>query len=99
MTTLQCDAVAHSYFSLQNCWVRAVSDMDDGVVLHVRPITNANVMDVAPHAAVTPDRRLFAKVHITNYLCAMVHKCGWMNLRLNTAKRPDHYLRIVTYGA
>ena len=64
--------------------------MNDGVVLNVRAIADADVMNVATDGAVTPDRCLFAKVHVANNLSARIHVSCWVNLWMNPTKRSNH---------
>jgi hypothetical protein len=95
--------VAHGNFFFENRWMRAVAHVDYRIILNVRPIPDANVMNITANCAVTPDRSLFAKVHVADYLGTGFNICGGVNLRVNTAKWSDHdfnllVMQIVTYA-
>jgi hypothetical protein len=69
--------------------------VDHGIVLHVCAVADANVMNVAAHGAVAPDRSLFAEVHVAYHLGAGVDIRGRMNLRVNPAERSNHSNRKI----
>jgi hypothetical protein len=47
-------------------------------------------VNVTAHRTVAPDRRLFAEVHVADYLCARIHVGCWMNLWMDPTKRSNH---------
>ena len=73
------------------------------IVLHVRSIPDANVVHIAAHGAVTPDRSLGSEMHVPDYLGAGFNVRGWVNLRVNPTKWSNHdfnllVIQIVTYA-
>ena len=77
--------------------MRSMPDVHHGIVLNVRAIAYADVMNVAPDRAVAPDRRFFAEMDIADYLGTGFDIRGWVNLRVNPSKRSNHgFGEIVT---
>ena len=77
--------------------MRSVAHVNHGIILNVRTIADANVMNVAANRAVAPDRSFFAKVNVADNLSTGFHICGWVNLRVNPTKRSNHdFGEIVT---
>lgn len=70
--------------------MRAIPHVYYGIILDVSTVAEANVIDIASHRAVAPNRGFLAEVNVAYYLGATVHKCGWVNLRVNTPKRSNH---------
>jgi hypothetical protein len=67
------------------------------IVLDVRAISYANIMNVATNSAVAPDRGFFAEVNVADYLGTGFDIRGWVNLRVNPTKRSNHgFGEIVT---
>jgi hypothetical protein len=78
------------HFVFDNNRMRSMADVYDGVVLDIAAIAEANVMNVAAHRAIAPDRRLFSKVYVANNLSARVHVGCRVNLWMNPTKRSNH---------
>lgn len=91
-------AVTDSHFFFDDRRVRSVANVYDGVVLDVRAIADANVMNVAADRAVAPDRSLFAEVHVAYNLSARIHVGCWVNLWMNPTKRSNHDLADSNIG-
>jgi hypothetical protein len=70
--------------------MRAVPNVNHRIVLHIRAITDANVMNVAADGAVAPDRSLFPEMHVAYHLGAGVDIRGRVNLRVNPTERSNH---------
>jgi len=71
--------------------------VNHGIVLHVGPIADSNVMNIAANRAVAPDRRFFAEMYVAYYLSTGFDIRGWVNLRVNPSKRSNHdFGEIVT---
>src|SRR5688572_33385849 len=70
--------------------MRSVLHVNHTIVLEVRPVADADVMNVATHGAVAPNRGFFAEVHVAYYLSAWIHVRGWVNLRVNPTKWSNH---------
>jgi hypothetical protein len=83
---VQRNAVANRHLIFEDRGVCAVSYMDDGVVLNICAIANADVVNVAPDDSVEPDRRLVANMYVAYDLCAIFDESRGMNLRMNPAK-------------
>ena len=82
--------MTNRHFVFEDSWVCAIPHVYYGIILDVSTVAETNVMDVASHGAIAPNRGLLAQVHVAYYLGATVHKCGWVNLRVNTPKRSNH---------
>jgi hypothetical protein len=82
--------MTNRHFVFEDGRVSAIPDMYYGIVLDVSTVAEADVMDIASHGAIAPNRGLLAQVHVTYYLGTTVHKCGWVNLRVNPTKRSNH---------
>jgi len=92
--------MAHRHFFLENRRTRAVLDVNHGVVLNVRSIADADVVNITANRAVTPDRSLFANVYVADNLGTGFNVSGRVNLRVNPTKWSDHDfgIQIVTYA-
>ena len=95
--------MAHRHLVLENRRMRAGADVNHRIILNVRSIPDANVMNVAANRAVTPDRSLFSNVYVADYLGAGFNIRGGVNLRVNAAKWSNHdfnllVIQIVTYA-
>src|SRR5215510_3721847 len=82
--------MSNGYLLLNDRRVRAIANVDNGVVLDVGAIADADVKNVAANRAIAPDRRLLAEMHVANYLSARVHVSFWVNLWMNPTKRSNH---------
>ena len=82
--------MAHRYLVFEYRRVRAVPNVNYGIVLDVGAVTDANVMNVAAYGTVAPNRSLFSKVHVAYHLGAGVDVCGRVNLRVNPTERSNH---------
>src|SRR6266496_1613026 len=94
IAAVQSHAVAASDFVFQNRGQFSDARMQHAIVLHVRAIADANVVHVAARNRAEPDGGLFAYVYVANHLRAVGDECGSVNLRISTAKGPDHDGRI-----
>src|SRR2546423_9431731 len=90
VAAMQRHAVTDSDFFFKNRRLLARACVQYAVVLHVRAIADAYIKHVAAHDRAEPNRRLLADVHVANDLRAVSDECGFVNLRMNTAKRSDH---------
>src|SRR5438874_11323554 len=90
VAAVQRHAVSDGDFIFKNCWLLARTCMQHAVVLHVRAIANTDVEHIAAHDRAEPNGRLLANVHVANDLRAVSYESGFVNLRMNTAKRSDH---------
>src|SRR6185503_19656303 len=90
VATVQRHAVPNSDFFFENRRVASVLHVNHAVVLKVGAIADANVVNVAAHGAVTPDRRLFPEVYVADNLSARVNVRSRMNLRVNPTKWSNH---------
>jgi hypothetical protein len=82
--------MAHRHFVFENCGFLASACVKHTVVLDIASVADTNVVHISPEHRVTPDGRLLAKMYIANYLSAFVDVCALGNLRVNTAKWPNH---------
>lgn len=90
-------AMSNGYLSLENRWVRSMSNVNNRIVLDVGPVADANVMNITTNGAVAPDRSFFAEVYVTYNLSTGFDIRGWVNLRVNPSKRSNHsFGEIVT---
>lgn len=98
VASVQRRTMAHRHLFFKNRRVRSMTDMNHGIVLNVRAIADADVMNVAANRAVAPDRGFFAKVNVADDLGTGFDIRGWVNLRVNATKRSNHdFGEIVTY--
>ena len=89
--------MAYRNFALEDRRVCSLVDVNHGVVLHVGTVADANVVNVAPDGAVTPDRSFFSEVHVAYYLGTGFHIRGRVNLRVNPTERSNHdFRKIIT---
>jgi hypothetical protein len=67
--------------------------MNDTVVLHVCAVADANVIHVATQHRVTPHRRFFTNVNVTDYLRTHIDIGIGLDLGMNTPERSNHIFR------
>src|SRR4051812_30206260 len=87
---MQRDVVADRHLVFEDGGVRAVRDVDDSSVLHVRPRADAYVKNVAAHDRAEPDGRVLAYMDVADDLCALFYERGRVNLRAHAAERSNH---------
>lgn len=92
---MQSHTVPYRDLVFQNSGMAAGASVYYAVILHVRAIADANVVHVSAQDSVTPNRRFFTNVNVTDYLRAHIYIGAGLNLRMNTAERSDHIFSII----
>lgn len=82
--------MAHGDFVFEYRRMRSIPHVNHGIVLNVRMVADADVMNVTAYGAVAPDRSLFSEVHVAYHLGAGVDIRGRVNLRVNPTERSNH---------
>lgn len=75
MAAMQSDAVSDRNLVFKDCGIHAGASVYHAIVLHVRAIPDANVVHVAAQNSITPNRRLFTNVNVSDYLRAYIYIC------------------------
>ena len=71
-------------------------NVDDGVILNIGVVTDANVKDIAAQDAVEPDARMVADLYVTDNMRAILDKCSFSYLRANAFVCPDHKILSIS---
>ncbi len=79
---MQRHVVPDRYLVFEYGRVRAVRDVYNRAVLHVRSIPDAYVEYVAAHHGTEPDGRVLADDNFADYLRALLDEGGRVNLRV-----------------
>jgi hypothetical protein len=84
--------MAHRHEIPDFSWGRFPRHMHDTTILNICPLSNPDMVDIAPNNRLKPDRAFSAYGDIANYNAIVSQKTGVVNRRRNAAVSQNHNL-------